>query len=120
MCHSHLEKFLLAFLTGPAGSCGSLKQCLGAANLSLRSFSRCWDMPRLNIKTWQSCLAASSPILCMHAWYAGLSDPSLCTLQNITCDVEEIDASYVNTAMDRLVKNDVHYRYVFAGSSAVS
>ncbi len=38
------------------------------------------------------------------------SEALLCTLQNITCDVEEIDASYVNTAMDRLVKNDVHYR----------
>ena len=35
----------------------------------------------------------------------------MCPLQNITCDVEEIDGSYVNTAMDRLVKNDVHYRY---------
>ncbi|CAL5224213.1 g6859 [Coccomyxa viridis] len=34
-----------------------------------------------------------------------------CGKNNITCDVEEIDASYVNTAMDRLVKNDVHYRF---------
>ena len=25
--------------------------------------------------------------------------------------MEEIDGDYVNTAMDRLVKNDVHYRY---------
>ncbi|CAK0785409.1 hypothetical protein CVIRNUC_008618 [Coccomyxa viridis] len=34
-----------------------------------------------------------------------------CGKENITCDVEEIDASYLNTAMDRLVKNDVHYRF---------
>ena len=26
------------------------------------------------------------------------------------CDVEEIPIDYVNTAMERLVKNDVHYR----------
>ena len=26
------------------------------------------------------------------------------------CDVEEISIDYVNTALERLVKNDVHYR----------
>lgn len=30
---------------------------------------------------------------------------------NITCDVEVIDVDYVNTAMERLKKNDVHYRF---------
>jgi len=27
------------------------------------------------------------------------------------CDVEKIPIEYVNTAMERLVKNDVHYRF---------
>jgi uncharacterized zinc-type alcohol dehydrogenase-like protein len=30
---------------------------------------------------------------------------------NITCDVEVIDVEYVNTAIERLKKNDVHYRF---------
>jgi hypothetical protein len=30
--------------------------------------------------------------------------------KGIVCDVEEIPIDYVNTAMERLVKNDVHYR----------
>ena len=33
-----------------------------------------------------------------------------CGKHGIVCDVEEIPIDYVNTAMDRLVKNDVHYR----------
>ena len=28
------------------------------------------------------------------------------------CDTEKIGIDYVNTAMERLVKNDVHYRWV--------
>lgn len=31
---------------------------------------------------------------------------------NITADVEVISVDYVNTAMERLVKNDVRYRFV--------
>lgn len=27
------------------------------------------------------------------------------------CDVEKVPIDYVNTAMDRLAKNDVHYRF---------
>lgn len=69
-------------------------------------------MPPLKSKAWQVCLAAYSCRVCRHGPCIGIPNPSLCTLQNITCDVEEIDASYVNTAMDRLVKNDVHYRYL--------
>ena len=34
-----------------------------------------------------------------------------CGEKNIVCDVEKIAIDYVNTAMDRLVKNDVHYRF---------
>jgi cinnamyl-alcohol dehydrogenase len=34
-----------------------------------------------------------------------------CGKNNITCDVEIISADYVNKAMERLVKNDVHYRF---------
>ena len=30
--------------------------------------------------------------------------------KGIVCDVEEITMDYVNTAMERLMKNDVHYR----------
>ena len=29
---------------------------------------------------------------------------------NITCEIEKIPMDYVNTALERLVKNDVHYR----------
>ncbi|KAK9836284.1 hypothetical protein WJX81_001895 [Elliptochloris bilobata] len=35
----------------------------------------------------------------------------LCGEKNITCDVEVIDVDYVNKAMERLEKNDVHYRF---------
>lgn len=35
-----------------------------------------------------------------------------CGKHNITCEIEKIPAEYLNTAMDRLVKNDVHYRFV--------
>lgn len=31
---------------------------------------------------------------------------------NITADIELISMDYVNTAMDRLAKNDVRYRFV--------
>lgn len=29
---------------------------------------------------------------------------------NITCEIEKIPMDYVNTALERLIKNDVHYR----------
>ena len=32
--------------------------------------------------------------------------------KGIVCDVEEITMDYVNTALERLMKNDVHYRLV--------
>jgi D-arabinose 1-dehydrogenase-like Zn-dependent alcohol dehydrogenase len=35
-----------------------------------------------------------------------------CGKHNITCKIEKIPMDYVNTAMDRLVKNDVKYRFV--------
>lgn len=35
-----------------------------------------------------------------------------CGKHNITCEIEKIPMDYVNTAMERLVKNDVHYRFV--------
>ena len=35
-----------------------------------------------------------------------------CSKHNITCEIESIDIDYVNTAMERLMKNDVHYRFV--------
>lgn len=35
-----------------------------------------------------------------------------CGEHNITCEIEKIPIDYVNTAMERLVKNDVHYRFV--------
>ena len=35
-----------------------------------------------------------------------------CGKHNITCEIETIDANYVNTAYERLMKNDVHYRFV--------
>lgn len=34
-----------------------------------------------------------------------------CAEKGIACDVEKIDMDYVNTAMERLVKNDVHHRF---------
>ncbi len=34
-----------------------------------------------------------------------------CGEKGIVCDVEKIPIEYVNTAMERLVKNDVHYRF---------
>ncbi len=34
-----------------------------------------------------------------------------CGEKGIVCDVEEVPMDYVNTAMERLVKNDVHYRF---------
>jgi cinnamyl-alcohol dehydrogenase len=34
-----------------------------------------------------------------------------CAEKNITCDVEVIPIDYVNTAYERLAKNDVHYRF---------
>ena len=34
-----------------------------------------------------------------------------CGEKNITCEVEIIAADYVNKAMERLVANDVHYRF---------
>ncbi|KAL3147122.1 hypothetical protein ABBQ38_015079 [Trebouxia sp. C0009 RCD-2024] len=35
-----------------------------------------------------------------------------CSKHDITCEIETIDIQYVNTAMERLMKNDVHYRFV--------
>lgn len=35
-----------------------------------------------------------------------------CGKHNITCMTEKISMSYVNTAMERLIKNDVKYRFV--------
>ena len=35
-----------------------------------------------------------------------------CSKHNIVCDIESIKMDYVNQAMERLVKNDVHYRFV--------
>jgi D-arabinose 1-dehydrogenase-like Zn-dependent alcohol dehydrogenase len=35
-----------------------------------------------------------------------------CGEHNITCMIEKIPASYVNTAMERLAKADVKYRFV--------
>ena len=37
---------------------------------------------------------------------------NFCSKHNITCEVEDINIDYVNTAMERLMKNDVHYRFV--------
>lgn len=37
---------------------------------------------------------------------------NFCSKHNITCEVEEINIDYVNKAMERLLKNDVHYRFV--------
>lgn len=35
-----------------------------------------------------------------------------CGKHGITSMIEEITMDYINTAMERLVKNDVHYRFV--------
>eukprot|EP00891_Asterochloris_glomerata_P005343 jgi/Astpho2/5343/Aster-05893 len=35
-----------------------------------------------------------------------------CGKHNITCEIEKIPMDYVNTALERLIKNDVHYRFV--------
>uniref|UniRef100_A0A0D6R301 Enoyl reductase (ER) domain-containing protein n=1 Tax=Araucaria cunninghamii TaxID=56994 RepID=A0A0D6R301_ARACU len=35
-----------------------------------------------------------------------------CGEHNITCDIEKIPIDYVNTAMERMVKSDVKYRFV--------
>ncbi len=35
----------------------------------------------------------------------------LCGEKGIVCDVEEINIDCVNTAIERLSKNDVHYRF---------
>jgi uncharacterized zinc-type alcohol dehydrogenase-like protein len=35
-----------------------------------------------------------------------------CGKHNITCDVEVIDADYINKAYDRMLKSDVKYRFV--------
>jgi len=35
-----------------------------------------------------------------------------CGMHNIVCDVETIEASYINQAFERVVKSDVHYRFV--------
>lgn len=35
-----------------------------------------------------------------------------CSKHNITADVEVISMDYINTAMDRLAKADVRYRFV--------
>lgn len=35
-----------------------------------------------------------------------------CGKHNITCDVEVINADYINTAYDRMLKSDVKYRFV--------
>lgn len=34
-----------------------------------------------------------------------------CGEKGIVCNVENISIDYVNTAMERLLKNDVHYRF---------
>lgn len=36
---------------------------------------------------------------------------NFCGEKNITCDVEEVNADQVNEAIERLMKNDVHYRF---------
>ncbi|KPA74133.1 putative NADP-dependent alcohol hydrogenase [Leptomonas pyrrhocoris] len=35
-----------------------------------------------------------------------------CGKHNIVCDVEKIDISYINEAYERMLKSDVHYRFV--------
>ncbi|KAG6558025.1 hypothetical protein Mapa_000204 [Marchantia paleacea] len=35
-----------------------------------------------------------------------------CGEDNVVCEIEKISMDYVNTAMERLEKSDVHYRLV--------
>jgi D-arabinose 1-dehydrogenase-like Zn-dependent alcohol dehydrogenase len=35
-----------------------------------------------------------------------------CGVHNITCMIEKIPITYTNSAMDRLMKSDVKYRFV--------
>jgi D-arabinose 1-dehydrogenase-like Zn-dependent alcohol dehydrogenase len=35
-----------------------------------------------------------------------------CSKHGIVCEIETISIDYVNTAMERLIKSDVHYRFV--------
>lgn len=44
----------------------------------------------------------------------------ICGKHNITCDIEVIRPDNINEAMDRLVRNDVRYRFVIdiAGNSS--
>lgn len=37
---------------------------------------------------------------------------NFCSKHNIACEIEKIGIEYINTAMKRLMKNDVHYRFV--------
>ena len=37
---------------------------------------------------------------------------NFCSKHNITCEIEKISIEDINTAMERLIKNDVHYRFV--------
>lgn len=41
-----------------------------------------------------------------------MSVQDFCGKHNIVSEVEEINADYINTAFARLIKNDVHYRFV--------
>lgn len=43
-----------------------------------------------------------------------------CAKHNITADVEVIKMDEINTAMDRLAKNDVKYRFVIDVGSSLS
>lgn len=46
---------------------------------------------------------------------------NVCAKHGITCDVEVIKPEYINTALGRLAKNDVRYRFVIdvAGDQAI-
>ena len=35
-----------------------------------------------------------------------------CADRGITCDIEKINADYINTAYDRMLRSDVKYRFV--------
>ena len=37
---------------------------------------------------------------------------NFCSKHDITCEIESIGIEYINTAMERLMKKDVHYRFV--------
>lgn len=43
---------------------------------------------------------------------------SFCAEKNITCTIEKISMNYLNTAMERLAKGDVKYRFVIELESA--